>query len=131
MIILDTHIWVWWVTNSPRLIAAQAEAIAYEYRHGVVGISVVSCWEIAMLVSKGRLQLGSDLLSWFHVELDYPSVRLSPVTPEIAVRAYELPEPFQPDPADRLIVATAIENDCPLVTSDSRIIEYQSVATVH
>lgn len=130
MIILDTHVWVWWVTNNPRLTAAQTAAIAQEYRYSVVGISVVSCWEIAMLVAKGRLQLGSDFLTWFIAELDYPSIELLPLTPEIAVRAYQLPESFQPDPADRLIVATAIEHGCRLVTSDSRIIGHQVVPTV-
>ena len=131
VIILDTHVWVWWVTGNPRLTAAQAAVIAHAYRYRTVGISAVSCWEIAMLVYKGRLQLGADLLTWFREELDYPSVALLPLTPEIAVRAYHLPETFQPDPADRLIVATAIEHGCPLVTSDERIIEHRVVPTIH
>ena len=91
----------------------------------------MSCWEIAMLVSKGRLNLNMDALSWFRVALSRPSVELLPLTSEIAVRAYQLPEPFHPDPADRLIVATAIENDCALVTSDTRILGHPGVATVY
>lgn len=84
-----------------------------------------------MLVDKGRLHLNVEPLEWMLAELDYPGVELLPMTPEIAVRAYRLPEDFHPDPADRLIVATAMENGCALATSDRRILEHASVATVH
>lgn len=131
MIVLDTHVWVWWAAGDPRLASAQLEAIGQEYRRGTVGVSAVSCWEIAMLVAKGRLDLDSGPLEWFHAELNYPSVELIPITPEIAAREYRLPEPFHPDPADRLIAATAIDNDCALVTSDTRILAQPSVVTVH
>ncbi len=83
-----------------------------------------------MLVAKGRLTLDRDPLTWINSELAYPSVQLLPITPEIAVRAYQLPDTFQPDPADRLIVATAIENDCGLATSDGRIIGHEGVLTI-
>ena len=76
------------------------------------------------------MSLNPDVLTWLNSELAYPAVQLLPITPEIAVRAYRLPDTFQPDPADRLIVATAIENDCPLATSDNRIIEQRSVPTI-
>lgn len=130
MIILDTHVWIWWVEGDSRLSPGQRRAIFDEQRGGTIGISVISCWEIAMLVSKGRLDLSVGSLEWLHAELGYPTVELLPLTPEIAVRAYRLPEHFQPDPADRLIVATAIEHGCRLVTSDTRIIEQEVVATV-
>ena len=84
-----------------------------------------------MLVAKERLVLGPDLLTWLRNELDYPSAERLPITPEVAVRGYGLSEPFQPDPADRLIAAAALEQDCSLVTSCSRIIEHRDVATIH
>ncbi len=131
MIVLDTHVWIWWVTGDPRLSLNQIEAISLEQDGGTIGVSVVSCWEIAMLVNKRRLHLSVDPLDWMRAELAYPSVELLPLNPEIAVQAYSLPEPFHPDPADRLIVATALENGCALVTSDRRILDHAGVATVH
>ena len=132
MIILDTHVWVWWENRTGHLTAAQRESIEAAYRTGsVVGISVISCWEVAMLAIKGRIQLNMDALTWLRMALGRPSVELLQLTPEIAVRAYRLPETFQPDPADRMIVATAIERGCPLVTSDDRIIEHRVVPTIH
>ena len=131
MIVLDTHVWIWWATGDRRLSLNQSEAISLEVDGGTIGVSVVSCWEIAMLVNKQRLHLSADPLDWMRAELAYPSVELLPLDPEIAVRAYRLTESFHPDPADRLIVATAIENGCALVTSDRRILDHPSVVTVH
>ena len=130
MIILDTHIWVWWENGTGRLTETQREVIAAEYRAGIIGISAVTCWEIAMLVEKGRLQLHVDTLSWLGTALDRPGVELLPLAPEIAVLAYRLPEPFPPDPADRLIVATAIHHGSPLVTSDGRVIGSAPLTTI-
>ncbi len=62
--------------------------------------------------------------------VDLPRSPLLPITPEIAVRAYSLPEPFHRDPADRLLVATAIEWACPLLTDDKLILDYPHVDTI-
>jgi len=56
MILLDTHAWIWWASQSPKLSAAAEQAIANEAE---VGVAVISCWEVAMLVDKGRLKAGS------------------------------------------------------------------------
>ena len=130
MIILDTHIWVWWSNETGRLTTAQRAAIATELANGSIGISVISCIEIARLTAIGRLELYPDTLTWLRNGIAYPGVRLLPVTPEIAVRAYSLPEPFHRDPADRILVATALEHYCPLVTSDGRILNYPEVNTI-
>ena len=133
MIILDTHTWIWWESEDPTAIAAsQQDAIRRELRPGgVIGISAITCWEIAMLVEGQRLDLhGRDALSWLRTSLTYSNVQLIPITPEIAVRAYTIPEPFHRDPADRILVATALEYSCPLVTSDGRILDYPHVTTI-
>ena len=133
MIILDTHTWIWWESGYPNAITvSQQEAIRRELRPGgVIGISAITCWEIAMLVEGQRLDLnGRDALSWLRTSLTYPNVQLIPITPEIAVRAYSLPAPFHRDPADRILVATALELSCPLLTSDRRIVEYPHVTTI-
>lgn len=131
MIVLDTHVWLWWENRTGQLTASQREIIEAEYLSGTIGISVISCWELSMLTTKGRVELGVDTLTWMRTALDRPAVQLLQLNPEIAVRAYRLPEPFHPDPADRLIVATAIENGCALVTSDRRILQHAGVVTVH
>ena len=131
MIVLDTHVWIWWVDGSARLTTAQQEAIAAEQQNGDIGISAISCWEIALLTARGRLQLRADVLTWLRDELAYPGVRLLPLSPEVAIRANRLPEPFHRDPADRILVATAFEHACPLVTSDARILAYPHATTIH
>ena len=83
-----------------------------------------------MLAERQRITLHADALSWLRRSLAYPTVHLLPITPEIAVRAYNLPEPFHRDPADRMLVATALEHSSPLVTSDERIILYPHVQTI-
>ena len=131
MIILDTHVSIWWSDAISRLSAAQLDAIDHERSiQGSIGISAIICWEVAMLVERQRLTLDLDALPWLRRLLGYPNVALLPLTPEIAVRAYTLPEPFHRDPADRLLVATALEHSGPLVTSDARILAYPHVTTI-
>ena len=131
VILLDTHIGIWWSDEITRLSVAQRHAISNERsRRGTIGVSVVSCWEVALLSERQRVTLELDPLPWLNRLLNYPAVQLLPITPEIAVRAYSLPEPFHRDPADRLLVATAIEWDCPLLTDDRLILDYPHVTTI-
>lgn len=129
MIVLDTHIWVWWVHEDERLTQAQREAIAAN-EEDVIGVSAISCWEIAKLVEYGRLELPSSLEEWFEQALSYPAVQLLALTPEIAIESTRLPGEFHRDPADQIIVATAREYECPLVTSDGKILDYPHVTTI-
>jgi len=128
MIVLDTHIWVWWVHGDERLTRTQAEVIEANETDGV-GVSAISCWEIAKLVEYGRLELPCSLEEWFEDALSYPGVHLFELTPEIAIESTQLPGEFHRDPADQMIVATARVYGCPLVTSDGRLLEYPHVET--
>ncbi len=129
MIVLDTHIWVWWVHGDERLTRAQAEVIEAN-ETDVIGVSAISCWEIAKLVERGRLELPYPLEEWFEDALSYPGIRLFELTPEIAIESTQLPGEFHRDPADQMIVATARVYGCPLVTSDDRLLEYPHVETI-
>jgi len=129
MIVLDTHIWVWWVHSVERLTEAQTEAIAAN-EDDVIGVSVISCWEIAKLVEYKRLELPCPLKEWFEQALGYPGIRLLELTPEIVIESTQLPGEFHHDPADQIIVATARIYGCPLVTSDDKILKYPHVATI-
>ena len=129
MIVLDTHIWVWWVQGDPRLTPAQRQAIQ-EQETDTLGVSAISCWEVAKLVERGRLQFSVPLEVWFEKALNYPGVTLLGITPDIAIASTRLPGEFHRDPADQLIVATARTYGCVLVTSDAGIIGYSHVKTV-
>lgn len=129
MIVLDTHIWVWWVHDEERLSDEQVSAIRAN-EAGTIGIPAISCWEVAKLVEYGRLELPLSLEQWFAAALRYPGLRLVPLSPEVAVESTRLPGDFHRDPADQLIVATARVHDCPLITMDGRILRYAHVQTV-
>jgi len=129
VIVLDTHIWVWWTHADQRLTEGQSRIIIAGEASGI-GVSAISCWEIAKLVECGRLDLGCDLGEWFADAISYQGIRLIELTPEVAIESTRLPAPFHRDPADQIIVATARIWGCPLVTSDRKLAEYPHVETV-
>ncbi len=118
MIVLDTHAWIWWAAEPRRLSVRAREAIAQAES---LGVSAISCWEVAMLVAKGRLQLDRDVLVWLRQALALPRVVTLPLSPATAVAASRLPEDFPGDPADRMIAASALENRSPVVSKDARL----------
>ena len=126
MILLDTHIWFWWVQDVNQLTPQQRTALSNGERDGL-GVSVISCWEVAMLVAKKRLALSVSATDWVRQALRYPGIRQLRLTPNIAVASTELPGDFHPDPADRIIVATARAHDVPVMTNDDRIRNYGHV----
>ena len=126
MIILDTHIWLWWNQDSPQLTKFQKDVIENSRSEGI-GISSISLIEISRLVDRSRLVLPKPLGEWFSIALAEEGVLLIPITPEIAIEAYALPDEFHKDPADRIIVATARVYDCSLMTVDQNIVAYPHV----
>jgi PIN domain nuclease of toxin-antitoxin system len=129
VIVLDTHIWIWWVHEHPDLTADRKRTIL-EHEADGLGISAISCWEVAKLVEYKRLVLPVSTLDWLNQALGYPGVRLVDLSPEIAADSTALPGEFHKDPADQIIVATARVHRCPLLTSDRRILDYPHVQTL-
>ena len=127
MVVLDTHIWVWWIHGDRRLPAGVRAYL--DARQTEVGISAISCWEVAKLVEYGRLTLPCPVAEWLDQALVYPGIRLLELTPRIIVESTQLPGTFHRDPADQLIVATARVYHCPLVTVDTKILAYSHVQT--
>jgi PIN domain nuclease of toxin-antitoxin system len=82
MIILDTHAWIWWTNESTKLTTRAKTTIQ---QSDAIGISAISCWELAMLVAKGRLGLSMDVQVWIDLALQRPNIILLPLTPEIAI----------------------------------------------
>ncbi len=126
MIVLDTHIWVWWVHGDPSLPDSTRALLASSEQTGLA-VSAISCWEVAKLVEHGRLTLPCPVVDWLQQALAYPGVRLVELTPRICVESTQLPGEFHRDPADQIIVATARVLEAPLVTMDGKILEYQHV----
>ena len=129
MIVLDTHVWVWWTLDPEQLSETQRRAIA-DNEHDRIGVSAISCWEVAKLCERRRLELPVELAEWFKAVLAYPGVSLLEVTPEIAIESTSLPGGFHRDPSDQIIVATARVHQCALVTSDDKIANYPHVQTL-
>ena len=129
MIIVDTHIWLWWVDDEKRLTPKQIEWILKNEKD-IIGVSAISCWEIAKLVELGKLGFSIPVIDWLNQSLEYPGIKLIGISPDIAVESTQLPGSFHRDPADQIIVATARIYNCPLVTSDEKIIKYPYVETI-
>lgn len=130
MILLDTHVWVWWVQGDTRLAARAIEALDRQ-GEGEIGVHVISCWEIAMLHARNRLMLPESLEEWLAHALGYPGVREVSLTAKSAVASCCLPGNFHKDPADRMLVAAAMELGVTLVTADRKILDYQQVESLH
>lgn len=130
MIVLDTHVWVWWVSDPVRLSAKAKTAIDRAITEKGILLSSISAWEVAVLVKKGRMRLTLGVSDWIAKTEGLPFVRFVPVNNRIAVQSVELPGVFHDDPADRLITATALTMGAALITKDRRILEYEHVKTV-
>jgi PIN domain nuclease of toxin-antitoxin system len=129
MIVVDTHVWIWWILDTERLSDAQRRVME-DNEGDSIGVSAISCWEIAKLCEYRRLELPVELSEWFAAALSYPGVSLLGITPEVAVESTRLPGGFHRDPADQIIVATARVHRCDLVTSDEKIVKYPHVRTI-
>lgn len=115
--LIDTHIWIWWMNDSADLPREARDFL--DQLDAPPFIADISLWEIGMLVSKHRITLKVPLLEWLDAAVQ--AVTIIPISPRIAARVSIMPESFHGDPADRLIVATAMEMGVPLVTRDKRI----------
>jgi PIN domain nuclease of toxin-antitoxin system len=130
VIVLDTHAWVWWVADPRRLSRSARAAIERAVQQRELYVSCISVWEVAMLVSRGRLRLRMEVGDWIAAAEALPFLRFVPVDTRIALRSVQLREPFHPDPADRMIVATALTLGARLVSKDERMHTYPHVDTV-
>lgn len=130
MIVLDTHVWVWLISNPENLSKRAAKAVTGALKDRSILISSISAWELALLVRKKRLKLTIEVSDWVSKSESLPFIQFVPVTNSIALKSVNLPAPLHADPADRIIIATALSVGAPLVTKDKKLIGYSPVKTI-
>lgn len=130
MIVLDTHIWLWWLHDPGKLSADADRLIQQEQFSGALVISAISVWEVAVKVQSGKLAIPMDINRWYELARSYPSTVIEPLSPVDAIASTQLPGDFHKDPADRIIVALARRLSVPLLTCDRKILDYKHVVTV-
>jgi PIN domain nuclease of toxin-antitoxin system len=127
---LDTHAWVWWVTEDRRLSGNASRTIQRAARHEGVSLSIISIWEVAKKVEKKQLVLDRPLRQWMDRATGVAGLLLVELTPAILLESCELPQPFHGDPADQMIVASARHHRAVLVTKDRDLRTYPHVQTI-
>lgn len=124
MIIMDTHIWLWWVNEDSGLLGQVRNDLIQSA--SIVAVSAISCFEVAWLDAHARIQLPCSRTVWFEKALEGSNVRLLPITPAIASLAVDLPE-HHSDPQDRIIIATALSHGAQLMSDDRKFPLYNEL----
>jgi PIN domain nuclease of toxin-antitoxin system len=128
--LLDTHAWVWWLTEDRRLSTRARSLIATRLAEDDLWISLISVWEIAKKVEKKQLVLDRPVDHWLDEALTAQGLGVWELTRPILVESCALPQPFHGDPADQLLVATARHHGAVIVTKDQRIRRYAHVQSL-
>jgi PIN domain nuclease of toxin-antitoxin system len=123
VIVLDTHVLIWLIEGDEQLGSKARERIEDVRDEGGAIIPAMSVWEVANLSRRGRVRLSLEPLAWIDLVLATPGFTLARLDAIIAVRTALLDWSHR-DPADRMIVATALERDVPLMTADRAILDY-------
>lgn len=123
-LLVDTHIWIWFVMGSPELQSKDQDLITQALRQQSAYLAAISLWEIAMLDKKQRIILDMPCLTWVNTFMASTPIQIVSLSPEIAIESCNLPNFSHNDPADRMITATARIKNLKLVTRDERILEY-------
>jgi len=126
-LLLDTHIALWLDSGDDNLHSSTRALIDGCWQNGgTIHLSAVSVWEIALLVDSRRIELDLPIEAWITRFLQRPGIEAAPLGHRAASRSYRLHQLEHRDPADRLLIATAIELACPLVTYDERILRFST-----
>lgn len=130
MILLDTHVLVWMVSESGRLSRSAVREIRRAEAKGELAIASITLWELAMLHDQARLRTSGSIESAIGMILEKSKTQVIEISPEIAAASTTFPETFPKDPADRLIGATARALDLILITRDQRLLDSPLIRAV-
>lgn len=128
-VVLDTHAWVWWVSEPARLTPRAAKLVDTAASARTLYVSSISAWEVALLVRKDRLRLTMAVEDWVAKSETLPFLQFVPVDNAIALKSAMLPDFPHPDPADRIVAATALTLGAVLVTKDQTLLGYAPLRT--
>jgi PIN domain nuclease of toxin-antitoxin system len=128
-ILIDTHVWLWWVTADGRLSKKAKRTISAAQEQNDLWLSLISVWEISNKIEKKQLVLDRPLDQWFDAALAMPGLHTYELTRPVLVEGCQLPRPFHGDPADQMIVATARCHNATLITKDEKVRRYPHVRT--
>jgi PIN domain nuclease of toxin-antitoxin system len=123
-LLLDTHALIWLLSDSRHISGPVYAQMEKATDRDELFVSAITPWEIAMLVAKGRLRLNRDVGDWIASALALPGIQLESLSPAIAVASTRLPWLAHPDPADRILLATARHLNATLVTADRQLLTY-------
>lgn len=128
LIVLDTHVWLWWVSEPNKLSRRARDTVDGA---DVLGVPSICCWEVATRVGLGKLRLDRDLRTWIRQALAQERITPLDLTAALALDAALLArDGIHGDPADRIIAATAISLNAPLVTKDRALRGFAPLATI-
>jgi PIN domain nuclease of toxin-antitoxin system len=128
--VLDTHALMWWAEESSKLSKKARQAATAAARRRELIASAFSVFEITTLERRGRIAFKIPLSEWLASLRVLPELTIQPVTDEIAERAGALGDVFPGDPGDRLIAATALVLDVPLITADTKLRDLPNLTTI-
>lgn len=130
MIVVDTHVIIWNALRPEELSKISKRAISRANGQDGILFCTISLWEIAMLMQKGRISVGTSYLEFIRLVLESNNYILRGITPEIAELSSQLNSDIGKDPADRIITATAIVEKAQLVTSDKKLRKSEIISTI-
>mgnify|MGYP005725678515 CR=1 FL=1 len=127
MIALDTHVWVYLISDDKKQLSQNAIRKIDDASN--LAISAISCWEAALLFKKGRLKVKLNFERWIQNGLKYPKLKVVDPAPQILIKSVLL-DGLHPDPADRIIAATCLLNQLPLITKDQQLHKWNGIETI-
>lgn len=130
MIIADTHVIIWDALQPEKISRNAAEAIHHANETDGIVVCDISLWEIAMLMKKQKIRIEATYLEFIEIVIASNKYVFRGLTPDIADMSVNLPPEVNNDPADRIIAATAVVYDLPLVTADRNLRQAEYVVTV-
>ncbi len=123
-LLLDTHIWIWTAQGNTVISPSSRKAIDQAKKREHLLISPISIWEISMLVERKRIILEMDVADWLKQWVELPGISIAEFSFRVAILSDRLPDLSHSDPADRILIASAYEENAVLVTADEKILKF-------